>query len=139
MKFDSLTESEIIDIMTDLEKHDMRGDQGSNFNQDIQSKVIRAGKRTYFFDVKQTRGNEMYLIITESKKKFENDGNFSYEKHKIFLYQEDFENFSEAMMEMFEYIKANQVDRPDLDLPAKDDLNEFVDFSGLDMEGKSLQ
>lgn len=137
MKFDSLTESEIIDIMTDLEKHDMRGDQGSNFNQDIQSKVIRAGKRTYFFDVKQTRGNEMYLIITESKKKFENDGNFSYEKHKIFLYQEDFENFSEAMMEMFEYIKANQVDRPDLDLPAKDDLNEFVDFSGLDMEGKS--
>jgi hypothetical protein len=137
MKFDSLTESEIIDIMTDLEKHDMRGDQGSNFNQDIQSKVIRAGKRTYFFDVKQTRGNEMYLIITESKKKFENDGNFSYEKHKIFLYQEDFENFSEAMKEMFEYIKANQVDRPDLDLPAKDDLNEFVDFSGLDMEGKS--
>ena len=137
MKFDSLTESEIIDIMTDLEKHDMRGDQGSNFNQDIQSKVNRAGKRTYFFDVKQTRGNEMYLIITESKKKFENDGNFSYEKHKIFLYQEDFENFSEAMKEMFEYIKANQVDRPDLDLPAKDDLNEFVDFSGLDMEGKS--
>ena len=137
MKFDSLTESEIIDIMTDLEKHDMRGDQGSNFNQDIQSKVIRAGKRTYFFDVKQTRGNEMYLIITESKKKFENDGNFSYEKHKIFLYQEDFENFSEAMMVMFEYIKANQVDRPDLDLPAKDDLHEFVDFSGLDMEGKS--
>lgn len=137
MKFDSLTESEIIDIMTDLEKHDMRGDQGSNFNQDIQSKVIRAGKRTYFFDVKQTRGNEMYLIITESKKKFENDGNFSYEKHKIFLYQEDFENFSEAMKEMFDYIKANQAERPDLDLPAKDDLNEFVDFSGLDMEGKS--
>ncbi len=127
----------IIDMMTDSGKHEMRGDQGSNFNQDIQSKVIRAGKRTYFFDVKQTRGNEMYLIITESKKKFENDGNFTFEKHKIFLYQEDFENFSEAMMEMFDFIKVNQPERAVYEHPVKDEQNDNVNFSGFDLDGKS--
>ncbi len=127
----------IIDMMTDSGKHEMRGDQGSNFNQDIQSKVIRAGKRTYFFDVKQTRGNEMYLIITESKKKFENDGNFTFEKHKIFLYQEDFENFSEAMMEMFDFIKVNQPERAVYEHPVKDEHNDNVNFSGFDLDGKS--
>lgn len=113
--------------MTELDRRDPVDDTGSNFNQDIHSKVIRAGKRTYFFDVKRTRNNELYLIITESKKRFENEGNFFYEKHKIFLYQEDFQNFSSSLEEMHDFIKANQVP-----LPEKADINDEVDLGSFD-------
>jgi hypothetical protein len=75
---------------------------------EIYSKTIRAGKRTYFFDVKSTRNNEYYLTITESKKKFSDDGNYRYEKHKLFLYPEDFEKFAETFEEIISYIKVNQ-------------------------------
>jgi effector-binding domain-containing protein len=75
---------------------------------EIFSKTIRAGKRTYFFDVKSTRNNEYYLTITESKKKFADDGNYRYEKHKLFLYPEDFEKFSETFEEIISYIRENQ-------------------------------
>ena len=61
--------------------------------EDVYSKAVRAGKRTYFFDVKSTRGRDLYLTITESKKHTHEDGTASYEKHKIFLYKEDFEKF----------------------------------------------
>lgn len=75
---------------------------------DVYSKPVRAGKRTYFFDVKSTRGNDdFYLTITESKRKQERDGRFTYDKHKIFLYKEDFEKFSEGLSEVVEYIKNN--------------------------------
>jgi hypothetical protein len=73
---------------------------------EIFSKVVRAGKRTYFFDVKSTRGNDYYITITESKKRFGDDGKFSFEKHKIFLYKEDFEKFSEGFKEVVDYIKT---------------------------------
>jgi hypothetical protein len=76
--------------------------------QGIYSKVIRAGKRTYFFDVKSTRNDEYYLTITESKKKFLENGNFRYEKHKLFLYPEDFEKFTESLREVLAYIGINQ-------------------------------
>lgn len=67
---------------------------------EIFSKSVRAGKRTYFFDVKTTRGSDLYITITESKKRFEKDTNkFNYEKHKIFLYKEDFEKFVEGLNE----------------------------------------
>jgi len=80
----------------------------SKFNQEIYSKVVRAGKRTYFFDVKSTRNEEFYLTITESKKRFEDNGNFHYEKHKIFLYKEDFEKFADCLQEIIGYINENQ-------------------------------
>ena len=76
----------------------------SKFRQEIYSKVIRAGKRTYFFDVKSTRGDEYYLTITESKKRFNDNGKYNYEKHKIFLYKEDFEKFIGSLQEVFDYI-----------------------------------
>lgn len=82
----------------ELEKND-RGD--------LFSKSVRAGKRTYFFDVKSTRGNDYYLTITESKKRFGTDGKFTYEKHKIFLYKEDFEKFIEGLNEAIHHIKEN--------------------------------
>ncbi|HPF51418.1 MAG TPA: DUF3276 family protein [Draconibacterium sp.] len=80
----------------------------SKFRQEIHSKVIRAGKRTYFFDVKSTRNDEYYLTITESKKRFGDNGKFSYEKHKIFLYKEDFEKFIGSLQEIFDYIYDKQ-------------------------------
>lgn len=85
--------------------------EGSNSyerqNEDVFSKPVRAGKRTYFFDVKATKANDYYLTITESKKRIEKDGTFAFDKHKIFLYKEDFEKFTEALEEMIGYIKAN--------------------------------
>jgi len=71
---------------------------------EVFSKKVKAGKRTYFFDVKATRGNDYYITITESKKKFE-DG--VYIKHKIFLYKEDFNKFMEAFQETVNYVKTD--------------------------------
>lgn len=78
-----------------------------NDRDDLFSKSVRAGKRTYFFDVKSTKGNDYYLTITESKKRFGDDGKFSYEKHKIFLYKEDFDKFIEGLDESIKHIKEN--------------------------------
>jgi hypothetical protein len=78
--------------------------------EEIHSKAVRAGKRTYFFDVKATKRNDYYLTITESKKRFNKDGRFFYEKHKVFLYKEDFDKFLEGLNESVEFIKtANPV------------------------------
>ena len=75
---------------------------------EIFSKSVRAGKRTYFFDVKSTKGNDYYLTITESKKRFGEDGKFFYEKHKLFLYKEDFEKFAEGLNEAVAFIRTLQ-------------------------------
>ena len=86
-----------------------RAQQGNA--EDVYSKPVRAGKRTYFFDVKATKGNnDYYLTITESKRRQEQDGTFSYDKHKIFLYKEDFEKFREGLDEVIAYIKDNCFD-----------------------------
>jgi hypothetical protein len=72
--------------------------------EEIFTKVVRAGKRTYFFDVKATRKDDYYLTITESKKRLGKEGKVFYEKHKIFLYKEDFEKFSEGLKDAVTYI-----------------------------------
>jgi len=72
---------------------------------EIFSKVVRAGKRTYFLDVKATRRNDYYLTITESKKRFNKDGRYFFEKHKVFLYKEDFDKFTDSLEEVIDYIK----------------------------------
>ncbi|MFC4219576.1 PUR family DNA/RNA-binding protein [Flagellimonas marina] len=72
--------------------------------EEIYSKVLRAGRRTYFFDVRSTKAGDYYLTITESKKFTHDDGSFHYKKHKIYLYKEDFEAFREIMEEMMDYI-----------------------------------
>ncbi|MDB5017607.1 MAG: hypothetical protein JWQ84_2439 [Mucilaginibacter sp.] len=81
------------------------GDFDNREREEVYSKKVRAGKRTYFFDVKATRSNDYYVTITESKKRLE-DGVFI--KHKIFLYKEDFEKFAEGLKDTVDYIKANQ-------------------------------
>ncbi|MBP3419604.1 MAG: DUF3276 family protein [Marinifilaceae bacterium] len=74
--------------------------------QEVYGKAVRAGKRTYYFDVKQTRNNDFYITITESKKSSEiSDNKKGYEKHKIFLYKEDFEKFSTCLSDVIAYIK----------------------------------
>jgi len=72
--------------------------------EEIFSKVLRAGRRTYFFDVRSTKAKDYYLTITESKKFTHDDGSFHYKKHKIYLYKEDFQSFREIMGEMMDYI-----------------------------------
>jgi len=81
------------------------GDYDNKEREEVYSKKVRAGKRTYFFDVKATRSNDYYITITESKKRLE-DGVFV--KHKIFLYKEDFEKFAEGLTDTVEYVKSHQ-------------------------------
>ena len=80
--------------------------------EEIFSKVLRAGRRTYFFDVRATKAGDYYLTITESKKFTNDDGSFHYKKHKIYLYKEDFTEFNSILQEMTDYVineKGNEV------------------------------
>lgn len=79
-----------------------------DFGEPIQTKAVRAGKRTYFFDVKATRGNDYYLTITESRKRTNQDGSSSFTRHQIYLYKEDFEKFVEGLGETIEQIRRLQ-------------------------------
>lgn len=72
--------------------------------EEIFSKVLRAGRRTYFFDVRATKAGDYYLTITESKKFTNDDGSFHYKKHKIYLYKEDFAEFKEILGDMIDYV-----------------------------------
>ena len=91
---------------------------------EIYSKRVRAGKRTYFFDIKSTRSNDFYLTITESKKKFKEDG-FFYEKHKIFLYKEDFGKFIEALNETVQHLKTELMPEVDFDKLEEEQTNYY--------------
>ncbi len=104
-----------------------------NEKQEIFSKRVKAGKRTYFFDVKATRSNDYYLTITESKRKFKEEG-FFYEKHKIFLYKEDFVKFVEALQSSIEHVKTELMPDVDFDQFAKsdDDFSDKGDDIGVD-------
>jgi len=97
--------------LTDLEmeeeaviKEVINGHDEKLIKEEIFTKVVRAGKRTYFFDVKATRKDDYYLTITESKKRLGKEGKVFYEKHKIFLYKEDFEKFTEGLKDAVSYI-----------------------------------
>jgi hypothetical protein len=86
-------------------KEVINGHDEKNIKEEIFTKVVRAGKRTYFFDVKATRKDDYYLTITESKKRLGKEGKVFYEKHKIFLYKEDFEKFTEGLKDAVSYIE----------------------------------
>ncbi len=79
-------------------------EESKHVNEDIFSKVLRAGRRTYFFDVRSTKAGDYYLTVTESKKFTEEDGTFHFKKHKIYLYKEDFSEFKNILDEMTDYI-----------------------------------
>ncbi len=117
-----------------FEDFDNAGAQERN-GEDVFSKPVRAGKRTYFFDVKATKGNDYYLTITESKRKIDKDGRFAYDKHKIFLYKEDFEKFTESLQEVIDFIKQNcpVSERTPENIQEEEKANNFtdVDFDQL--------
>ena len=96
--------------------------------ESVYSKRIRAGKRrTYFFDVRETRGNDYYLTITESRKRFDSDG---YDRHKIFLYKEDFNKFIKGLGEAVDYVKTELM--PDFDFDA---FNHDTPYEGEEGQG----
>ena len=87
-------------------------DNNDNRRDEVFSKSVRAGKRTYFFDVKATRAEDYYLTITESKRRFNNETQkFFFEKHKLFLYKEDFEKFTQGMEEAIAKIKELKLEQ----------------------------
>ncbi|MGI6320054.1 MAG: DUF3276 family protein [Bacteroidales bacterium] len=99
---------------------------------DIFSKVVRAGKRTYFFDVKSTRNEELYVTITESKRRYDQENDkFFYEKHKLFLYKEDFEKFSNSLTDIIHFIQTGEkpiddsMEESDNELESTDDLSNY--------------
>ena len=133
--------------LTDLEMEEeaviqevINGHDEKNLKEEIFTKVVRAGKRTYFFDVKATRKDDYYLTITESKKRLGKEGKVFYEKHKIFLYKEDFEKFSEGLKDAVTYI-GNGKDELKVSEPAsvpdiKDEKSSLVaeEFTNVEFE-----
>ena len=116
-------------------------ENNNNVNEDIFSKVLRAGRRTYFFDVRSTKAGDYYLTISESKKFTNEDGTFYFKKHKIYLYKEDFQNFSENLAEMTKYIideKGSEVisEIHDKDFKAKKAEEDKKSDSSDDSSGK---
>ena len=93
--------------------------------EEIYSKVLRAGRRTYFFDVRATKAEDYYLTITESKKFTNDDGSFHYKKHKIYLYKEDFSEFNSILAEMTDYIIAEKGDEVISERHQKDFKKEY--------------
>ena len=111
--------------MAEFDSNDQQGD--------LFAKAVRAGKRTYFFDVRSTRNNDHYLTITESKRRFV-DGNEKpfFEKHKIFLYKEDFEKFVEGLQESIEFIRSNFPESATR--PSENPNQESTGFSDIDFD-----
>lgn len=96
-----------------------------NDRPEVFSTKVKAGKRTYFFDVKATRGNDYYLTITESKRRFDGEG---YDKHKIFLYKEDFNKFMKTLTEAIDHVKHELL--PDFDFDAFDNREPYHEDRG---------
>ena len=103
-------------------------EKDNKMREEIFSKSVRAGRRTYFFDVRSTRAEDYYMTITESKRHTKEDGSFYYQKHKIYLYKEDFDSFLESLKEVSDFIiKENGPDVITLDSNDSNDSNDNND------------
>lgn len=111
-------------------------DHGKNAQEEIHSKVLRAGRRTYFFDVRATKADDFYLTITESKKHTADNGSVFYKKHKIYLYKEDFEAFAEMLNEATDYIIQNRGEEVISDRHEPDYHKKHNDALDLNEEGE---
>lgn len=115
----------------------MQESENQERRDDLFSKVVRAGKRTYFFDVKATRANQQYLTITESKRRFNEDqGKFFYEKHKIFLYGEDFDKFKDGLSEAIAFIESGEENQNPLVIES--DSNDEISSGSIDVTFEDL-
>lgn len=106
-------------------KEVINGQEEKTAKEEIFTKVVRAGKRTYFFDVKATRKDDYYLTITESKKRLGKEGKVFYEKHKIFLYKEDFEKFADGLNDAVTYIDNGRGTDPETEPMIREAVSEF--------------
>ena len=106
----------------------------TNGREEIYSAKVKAGKRTYFFDIRATKGNDYYLTVTESKRKYNDDGTFLYQKHKLFLYKEDFEKFSGALSDAIKkVIELRKGESEDMMGRIENNFTD-VDFDDLDSD-----
>ena len=115
----------------------MEESAGNDHQEEIFSRVVRAGKRTYFFDVKQTRSKDKYIILTESKRLFDNNsGKFFYEKHKLFLYKEDFDKFADGLNAVIEFIETGKITEPNPseEILVEDNKSELDDLAFDDLK-----
>jgi hypothetical protein len=107
--------------------------------EEIFSKVLRAGRRTYFFDVRSTKAGDYYLTVTESKKFTNDDGSFHYKKHKIYIYKEDFTEFNSILNEMTDYIINEKGDEVISERHQKDFKKEFEsDADGAETSSENI-
>ena len=111
--------------------------------EEIFSKRVRAGRRTYFFDVRSTKAGDYYMTLTESKRDFNEDGSPFYKKHKIYLYKEDFANFKEAFVEVSDFIikeKGEEIisdkkfDKSKKEIPSEKKEESSTDFTEVDFD-----
>lgn len=112
-------------------------ENGMMEKEEIFSKVLRAGRRTYFFDVRATKANDYYLTITESKKFTNDDGSFHYKKHKIYLYKEDFAGFTEILQEMTDFILKEKGEEVISDRHQKDFKKEYQETAAVETTAAS--
>ena len=125
-------------------KEVINGNDEKIIKEEIFTKIVRAGKRTYFFDVKATRKEDFYLTITESKKRAGKEGKIFYEKHKIFLYKEDFDKFAEGLRDAVTYIENGKIE---LKIPDATNTSEIstdsslntTEFSNIDFDDLGKQ
>jgi len=109
------------------------------FRDNIFTSSVKAGKRTYYFDVKETKNGERYITVTERKRRYNEDGSYKVEKHKIFLYKEDFDKFADALDDVIEFIESGKLpEKKKEDEEVKDKVeeikDEFTDVKFEDLE-----
>ncbi len=114
-------------------------DHGMMEKEEIFSKVLRAGRRTYFFDVRATKAGDYYLTITESKKFTNDDGSFHYKKHKIYLYKEDFSEFNVILKEMIDYVIDEKGDEVISERHQKDFKKEEFDTEDEELDSETIK
>lgn len=115
-------------------------DGAKKFRENIFTSSVKAGKRTYYFDVKETKSGERYITVTERKRRYNEDGSYKVEKHKIFLYKEDFDKFADALDDVIEFVESGKTSEPktQVDDSANEEItentDEFTDVSFEDLD-----
>ncbi|MCF6365227.1 MAG: PUR family DNA/RNA-binding protein [Bacteroidales bacterium] len=114
-------------------------DGAKKFRENIFTSSVKAGKRTYYFDVKETKSGERYITVTERKRRYNEDGSYKVEKHKIFLYKEDFDKFADALDDVIEFVETGKMpekkeDETEVKDKAEEIKDEFTDVKFEDLD-----
>lgn len=114
-------------------------DGAKKFRENIFTSSVKAGKRTYYFDVKETKNGERYITVTERKRRYNEDGSYKVEKHKIFLYKEDFDKFADALDDVIEFVETGGTSKPktlpdETEDKTEEIKDEFTDVSFEDLD-----